>query len=50
MKAAIFYEKEDIRIENVEVPKIEPNEVLIRVAYCGICGSDITAFKNRKLC
>ncbi|MEM3832421.1 MAG: alcohol dehydrogenase catalytic domain-containing protein [Thermoprotei archaeon] len=46
MKAAIFYGKEDIRIEDVEIPEIESNEVLIKVAYCGICGSDVTAFKT----
>jgi (R,R)-butanediol dehydrogenase/meso-butanediol dehydrogenase/diacetyl reductase len=46
MKAAIFYGKEDVRIENVEVPEIKSNEVLIKVAYCGICGSDVTAFKT----
>jgi len=28
-------------IEDVPMPKIEPDEVLIRVKACGVCGSDI---------
>ncbi len=47
MKAVLFYGKEDIRIEDVEKPVItDENDVLIKVSYCGICGSDITAFKT----
>jgi threonine dehydrogenase-like Zn-dependent dehydrogenase len=30
-----------IRILEKEIPKIEPNEVLIKVKRCGICGSDV---------
>ncbi|MEM4094431.1 MAG: alcohol dehydrogenase catalytic domain-containing protein, partial [Thermoplasmata archaeon] len=36
----------DIRVEETEVPEIDDDEVLIKVSYCGICGSDITAFKT----
>ena len=31
----------NLELNNVPVPKIEPNEVLIRVRACGICGSDL---------
>jgi len=34
----------EIVLEEVEKPKPKPNEVLIEVKYCGICGSDIHAY------
>ncbi len=46
MKAAVFMGQEDVRVLNVPKPSILANEVLIRVAYCGICGSDVTAYKT----
>jgi len=41
MKAAILYAPGDIRFENVPIPRISSDEVLIRVRAAGICGSDI---------
>ncbi len=42
MRAARFYGKSDIRIEEVPVPAIrEPDDVLVEVQYCGICGTDL---------
>lgn len=41
MKAAVFHNVKDIRIEEVEKPSIQSNQVLVEVAYAGICGSDI---------
>jgi len=38
--------KEDVQVLNVPKPSIFADEVLIRVAYCGICGSDISAYKT----
>ena len=46
MKAAVFYGAKDFRIEDVEVPKIEETDILIRVKACGICGSDVHTFKR----
>jgi len=45
MKAAVFHGKEDIRIETRPVPEPGPDEVLLRVRFCGICGSDLEAYK-----
>ena len=45
MKAAVFYGPRDIRTEEVEKPKIQDNEVLIKVKACGICGSDLHMYK-----
>ncbi len=41
MKAVKFYNKRDVRIEEVEVKKVKENEVKIEVEWCGICGSDL---------
>jgi 2-desacetyl-2-hydroxyethyl bacteriochlorophyllide A dehydrogenase len=41
MKAIIVYAPGDIRYAEVEKPRPGPREVLTRVAYCGICGTDL---------
>jgi len=44
MKAARFYDKGDIRIEDIPEPTVEPGTVGIDVAWCGICGTDLHEF------
>lgn len=44
MKAAVFYGKNDLRTEEIPIPEISEDEVLIRVRACGICGTDIHIF------
>ena len=41
MKVSVWYNNEDIRIEEVPRPKPGNKEMLIKVISCGICGSDI---------
>ncbi|REK66617.1 MAG: galactitol-1-phosphate 5-dehydrogenase [Cohnella sp.] len=41
MKAAVLHAKNDIRLEEVEVPALKPHEILVRVKATGICGSDL---------
>jgi len=41
MRAAIYYANNDLRIKEIDTPKIGPGEVLMRVEASGICGSDI---------
>jgi L-iditol 2-dehydrogenase len=41
MKAAVYRGKDDVRVESVPVPALEPGEVLVRVAACGVCGTDL---------
>ncbi len=45
MKAAVFYGPRDVRTEEVEMPGIEDNEILVNVKACGICGSDLHMYK-----
>lgn len=44
MKAAVFYGKHDLRIEQIEKPVPGAGEVLVRVMACGICGTDVHIF------
>ena len=46
MKAAVFYGPRDVRVEEVEMPKIQDNEILVKVKACGICGSDLHMYKQ----
>jgi L-iditol 2-dehydrogenase len=41
MRAAIYYNNKDIRIEEVPKPKIGATELLVKVIASGICGSDV---------
>ncbi len=41
MKAAVFYEPENLQVENVPDPEAGPDEVVVRVLACGFCGSDV---------
>ena len=50
MKAAVFHGKHDLRIEQIAVPQIKENEVLVKVAYCGVCGTDVHIFEGDKGC
>lgn len=40
MKAAVLYGPNDFRIEEIEKPKIKSDEVLVKVMYTGVCGTD----------
>jgi L-iditol 2-dehydrogenase len=41
MKVSYWYNNSDIRIEEVPTPTPGPQEMLVKVISCGICGSDI---------
>lgn len=41
MRAARYYDQKDIRIEDIDAPTAKAGEVLIDVAWCGICGTDL---------
>jgi threonine dehydrogenase-like Zn-dependent dehydrogenase len=47
MKAAVFYDVEDIRLEDVPEPTIGDEDVLVEVTACGICGSDLEYYMGR---
>src|SRR5579862_1236274 len=41
MKALVLKENCSFAIEDFAIPDIKPDEVLVRVRACGICGSDV---------
>ena len=45
MKAAVYHGPRDIRVEELPLPAIAADEVLVRVAACGICGSDLHLYR-----
>ncbi|HLW75335.1 MAG TPA: alcohol dehydrogenase catalytic domain-containing protein [Bryobacteraceae bacterium] len=46
MTAAVLYGKERLRIEQVEVPCIGKNDVLVRVRAALTCGTDVKVFRR----
>ena len=47
MKAAVMYEVgKELRIEDVPIPEIGPEEVLVETRSCGICGTDLHILKG----
>jgi L-iditol 2-dehydrogenase len=41
MRAAVYRGVNDMRVETVPVPKIGAGELLVKVATCGVCGTDL---------
>ena len=41
MKVAMYYNNNDVRIEEMSIPEISDDELLVRVEASGICGSDV---------
>jgi len=46
-KIAFLYGPRDLRIEERQLPPLKPNEILIRLKACGICGSDVECYEGR---
>jgi threonine dehydrogenase-like Zn-dependent dehydrogenase len=42
MRAARYYGKEDIRVEEIEEPVCKPGQLKIKPAFVGICGTGIS--------
>src|SRR5215470_9808246 len=47
MRAGVYREKGIVRVEEVPIPEMSDGEVLIKVAACGICGTDIKKIFQR---
>lgn len=41
MTAVVMYGVDDIRLEQVDVPKPGSGEALLKISACGVCGSDL---------
>lgn len=49
MKAAVLKNAHELVIEEAPMAQIEADEVLVKVAACGICGSDLHLYKHGSL-
>lgn len=46
MRAAVLYGREDVRVEDVDVPKLERGDVLLRTRVALTCGTDAKVFRR----
>lgn len=46
MKVPILKEIKTIEYHEKPIPDLQPEDVLVKVAYCGICGSDVHGYLN----
>lgn len=41
MRAVVYRGRDDLRLETLPVPEIQPGELLVKVAVCGVCPTDL---------
>jgi L-iditol 2-dehydrogenase len=46
MLALMYYGVKDVRLENVPVPQIGPDDLLIKVGAATTCGTDIKMYRR----
>ena len=46
MKSIVYNSAQNVGFEQKAVPEIESGEVLIKVAYVGVCGSDMNIYQG----
>ena len=44
MKAVVYYNNHDVRLEERPVPEIGPGELLVKLEACGLCGTEMTEY------
>ncbi len=44
MRAARWFRRRDIRVENMPIPPVKPGYVRVKISWAGVCGSDIHEF------
>ena len=49
MKAAVMTDLMKVEIQEVEAPKPKPDEVLIKIEYVGVCGSDLHYYEHGRI-
>lgn len=47
MMAGVLHAPGKIQYEEIGIPEIGKNDVLVKVAYCGICGSDLARTQHK---
>lgn len=44
MKTAVFYGKEDVRFEDRPIPTPGKNQMVVKINYVGVCGTDVESY------
>lgn len=44
MQAVVCYGPGDYRLEYIDVPKVMPGDILVKVGACGVCASDVKCY------
>jgi L-iditol 2-dehydrogenase len=45
LKAALLFEKDDIRIVDLPMPTVGPNDILLHVKAAKVCPTDLRKFR-----
>ena len=48
MRVAVYYNNNDVRVEEIPKPEVGAGEVLVKVIASGICGSDVMEWYRLK--
>lgn len=48
MKAARFYERHNLQVDDIPVKAANERGVVIKVHYCGVCGTDVHIYEGEK--
>lgn len=46
MRAAVYYKRHDVRVEDVAVVPPGPDDVTVNLHYCGVCGTDLHIYNG----
>lgn len=49
MRASYLLKQGELAVKDVPIPELEPDEVLVRVAAVGVCGSDVHYYQHGKI-
>ncbi|MEA4884730.1 MAG: alcohol dehydrogenase catalytic domain-containing protein [Clostridia bacterium] len=44
MKAAVYHGPRDLRVESIDDPVLQPGDALLKVGFCGVCGTDVKTY------
>ncbi|MCM3761976.1 zinc-dependent dehydrogenase [Alkalihalobacillus oceani] len=48
MRAAVFYGPNNMKVEEVKIPKISADEILVKVKVSAVCGTDVRIYEGKK--